>query len=152
MNVFSWMNDQFLRMVWLDDLVRAGITSLGLDPASRIGGSVQFFVYDVIKIFILLSVLIFAISYVQSHFPPERTRALLGGRTGLGANTLAALLGTLTPFCSCSSIPLFIGFVAAGIPLLAQGRVVDEAGVFKGMISRDSLLRAGFGSSHAREE
>jgi uncharacterized membrane protein YraQ (UPF0718 family) len=135
MNVFSWMNDQFLRMVWLDDLVRAGITSLGLDPASRIGGSVQFFVYDVIKIFILLSVLIFAISYVQSHFPPERTRAILGGRSGIGANILAALLGTLTPFCSCSSIPLFIGFTAAGLPLdvtfsfLISSPLVDLASV-----------------------
>ena len=108
MSVFGWLNDQLLRMTWLNDLVGAGVAAIGLDPASRIGGSVQFFVYDVIKIFILLSVLIFAISYVQSHFPPERTRAMLGGRSGLGANTLAALLGTLTPFCSCSSIPLFI--------------------------------------------
>jgi len=117
MTVFGWMNDQILRMVWLNDLVRQGVVEIGLDPATRLGGSVQFFVYDVIKIFILLSVLIFAISYVQSHFPPERTRAMLGGRSGLGANTLAALLGTLTPFCSCSSIPLFIGFTAAGLPL-----------------------------------
>lgn len=116
MSVFGWLNDQLLRMTWLNDLVGAGVAAIGLDPASRIGGSVQFFVYDVIKIFILLSVLIFAISYVQSHFPPERTRAMLGGRSGLGANTLAALLGTLTPFCSCSSIPLFIGFTAAGLP------------------------------------
>jgi uncharacterized protein len=111
------------------------VAAVGLDPASRIGGSVQFFVYDVIKIFILLSVLIFAISYVQSHFPPERTRAMLGGRSGLGANTLAALLGTLTPFCSCSSIPLFIGFTAAGLPLavtfsfLISSPLVDLASV-----------------------
>jgi uncharacterized membrane protein YraQ (UPF0718 family) len=135
MSVFGWLNDQLLRMTWLNDLVGAGVAAIGLDPASRIGGSVQFFVYDVIKIFILLSVLIFAISYVQSHFPPERTRAMLGGRSGLGANTLAALLGTLTPFCSCSSIPLFIGFTAAGLPLavtfsfLISSPLVDLASV-----------------------
>jgi uncharacterized membrane protein YraQ (UPF0718 family) len=117
MSVFGWMNDQVLRMVWLNDLVGKALAAIGLDPASRVGGSVQFFVYDVIKIFILLSVLIFLISYVQSFFPPERTRTMLGGRAGLGANTLAALLGTITPFCSCSSIPLFIGFTAAGLPL-----------------------------------
>ncbi len=98
--MFSWAKDQLLRMVWLNDLVGSGIATAGPDPASRLGGSVQFFVYDVIKIFILLSGLIFAISYVQSHFPPERTRALVGGRTGIGANSLAALLGTLTPFSS----------------------------------------------------
>lgn len=135
MSVFGWLNDQLLRMTWLNDLVGAGVAAIGLDPASRIGGSVQFFVYDVIKIFILLSVLIFAISYVQSHFPPERTRAMLGGRSGLGANTLAALPGTLTPFCSCSSIPLFIGFTAAGLPLavtfsfLISSPLVDLASV-----------------------
>lgn len=135
MSVFGWLNDQLLRMTWLNDLVGAAVAAIGLDPASRIGGSVQFFVYDVIKIFILLSVLIFAISYVQSHFPPERTRAILGGRSGLGANTLAALLGTLTPFCSCSSIPLFIGFTAAGLPLavtfsfLISSPLVDLASV-----------------------
>jgi uncharacterized protein len=135
MNPFGWMNDHLLRMVWLDDLVSRGVAAIGLDPASRLGGSVQFFVYDVIKIFLLLSVLIFVISWVQSHFPPERTRAMLGGRTGLGANTLAALLGTLTPFCSCSSIPLFIGFTAAGLPLsvtfsfLISSPLVDLASV-----------------------
>jgi uncharacterized protein len=135
MSVFGWMNDHLLRMVWLNDLVGQGVAAMGLDPASRLGGSVQFFVYDVIKIFILLSVLIFAISWVQSHFPPERTRAMLGGRSGLGATTLAALLGTLTPFCSCSSIPLFIGFTAAGLPLavtfafLISSPLVDLASV-----------------------
>lgn len=135
MSVFAWMNDQLLRMVWLDELVAQAVVAIGLDPASRLGGSVQFFVYDVIKIFILLSVLIFAVSYIQSHFPPERTRAMLGGRRGIGANTLAALLGTLTPFCSCSSIPLFIGFTAAGLPLsvtfsfLISSPLVDLASV-----------------------
>ncbi|MDP3340500.1 permease [Frigidibacter sp.] len=135
MTIFTWMNDQLLRMQWLSDLVAAGVQAVGLDPASRIGGSVQFFVYDVIKIFILLSVLIFVISYVQSYFPPERTRRILGGRSGLGANILGALLGTITPFCSCSSIPLFIGFTAAGLPLgvtfsfLISSPLVDMASV-----------------------
>ncbi|WP_101340046.1 permease [Cereibacter azotoformans] len=135
MSVFGWMNDQILRMDWLNDLVGEGVRAVGLDPASRLGGSIQFFLYDVIKIFALLSVLIFVISWVQSHFPPERTRAMLGGRSGLGANTMAALLGTFTPFCSCSSIPLFIGFTAAGLPLsvtfsfLISSPLVDLASV-----------------------
>ncbi|MBO4168774.1 permease [Luteovulum azotoformans] len=122
-------------MDWLNDLVGEGVRAVGLDPASRLGGSIQFFLYDVIKIFALLSVLIFVISWVQSHFPPERTRAMLGGRSGLDANTMAALLGTLTPFCSCSSIPLFIGFTAAGLPLsvtfsfLISSPLVDLASV-----------------------
>ena len=135
MNIFGWMNDQLLRMQWLSDLVTKGVSAVGLDPASRLGGSVQFFVFDVIKIFILLSVLIFAVSWVQSFFPPERTRRILGGRSGIGANTLAALLGTITPFCSCSSIPIFIGFTAAGLPLaitfsfLISSPLVDLASV-----------------------
>lgn len=135
MNIFGWLNDQLLRMQWLSDLVAAGVEGVGLDPASRVGGSIQFFVYDVIKIFILLSVLIFAISYVQSYFPPERTRRILGGRSGIGANIFGALLGTITPFCSCSSIPLFIGFTAAGLPLgvtfsfLISSPLVDMASV-----------------------
>lgn len=134
-NILAWMNDQLLRMQWLSDLVTSGVRAGGLDPASRIGGSVQFFVYDVIKIFILLSVLIFVISYVQSYYPPERTRRILGGRSGIGANALGALLGTITPFCSCSSIPLFIGFTAAGLPLgvtfsfLISSPLVDLASV-----------------------
>lgn len=135
MNIFGWLNDQLLRMQWLSDVVAAGVEGVGLDPASRVGGSIQFFVYDVIKIFILLSVLIFAISYVQSYFPPERTRRILGGRSGIGANILGALLGTITPFCSRSSIPLFIGFTAAGLPLgvtfsfLISSPLVDMASV-----------------------
>jgi uncharacterized membrane protein YraQ (UPF0718 family) len=135
MNIFGWLNDQLLRMQWLSDVVAAGVEGVGLDPASRVGGSIQFFVYDVIKIFILLSVLIFAISYVQSYFPPERTRRILGWRSGIGANILGALLGTITPFCSCSSIPLFIGFTAAGLPLgvtfsfLISSPLVDMASV-----------------------
>ena len=135
MSILGWLNDQVLRMQWLSDLVTAGVAAVGLDPTSRVGGSIQFFIYDVIKIFILLSVLIFAVSWIQSYFPPERTRRILGGRTGLWANTLAALLGTITPFCSCSSIPIFIGFTAAGLPLaitfsfLISSPLVDLASV-----------------------
>lgn len=117
MEILRWLNDQLLRMQWLADLVAWLLQSLGLDPASRIGGTVHFFIYDTIKIFLLLSVLIFAVSWIQSHFPPERTRRILGGMRGLKANTVGALLGTVTPFCSCSSIPLFIGFTSAGLPL-----------------------------------
>jgi uncharacterized protein len=114
---FGWLNDQLLRMEWLSDLVAYFLLATGLDVATPIGSSIHFFIYDVIKIFILLSVLIFVISWVQSYFPPERTRRILGGYSGIGANIVGALLGTLTPFCSCSSIPLFIGFTAAGLPL-----------------------------------
>lgn len=117
-HLFSWLNDQLLRMQWLHDLVRLLVEQVfGLDMASRFGASVHFFIYDVIKIFILLGVLIFSISWVQSHFPPERTRVILGRFSGIKANILGALLGTLTPFCSCSSIPLFIGFTGAGLPV-----------------------------------
>lgn len=135
-NLFSWMNEQLLRMQWLHDLVRLLVEQgLGLDMASRLGASVHFFIYDVIKIFILLGVLIFSISWVQSHFPPERTRALLGRFSGIRANIFGALLGTLTPFCSCSSIPLFIGFTGAGLPIgvtfsfLISSPLVDLASV-----------------------
>ena len=136
MEFFGWLNDQLLRMQWLSDLVTLLVRDgLGMDMSSRWGGSVHFFIYDVIKIFILLSVLIFAISYVQSYFPPERTRRILGQRRGMGANVTAALLGTITPFCSCSSIPLFIGFTSAGLPLavtfsfLISSPLVDLASV-----------------------
>lgn len=136
MEIFKWLNDQLLRMEWLSDLVRLLVENLlGLDMASRLGGSVHFFIYDVIKIFILLSVLIFGISWVQSHFPPERTRRILGGMRGLKANIMGALLGTLTPFCSCSSIPLFIGFTSSGLPIgvtfsfLISSPLVDLASV-----------------------
>lgn len=136
MELFVWINQQLLRMDWLSALVRWLLEAgLGLDTATRLGASIHFFIYDVIKIFILLGVLIFSISYVQSHFPPERTRALLGGLQGWRANLLAALLGTVTPFCSCSSIPLFIGFTSAGLPLgvtfsfLISSPLVDLASV-----------------------
>lgn len=104
-------------MHWLNDLIGRLLTLLGLDIEARIGGSILFFIYDVIKIVTLLCVLIFVISYIQSHFPPERSKKILGRFRGIGANLIAALLGTVTPFCSCSSIPLFIGFTSAGLPL-----------------------------------
>ncbi len=118
MFIFRWLNDQFLRMEWLSGLVKMLVENVfKLNTTERLGGSIHFFIYDVIKIFILLSVLIFIISYVQSFFPPERTRKILGRYKGLTANTFAALFGTITPFCSCSSIPLFIGFTNAGLPI-----------------------------------
>lgn len=112
-----FLQEQLLGMRWLNQLVGNLLQAIGIDLESRIGASLQFFIYDIIKIFILLSVLIFSISYIQSFFPPERTKKILGRFHGIGANTLAALLGTVTPFCSCSSIPLFIGFTSAGLPL-----------------------------------
>jgi uncharacterized membrane protein YraQ (UPF0718 family) len=118
MAIFQWLNEQLLRMDWLAWLVRALLEDgLGLNTASRVGASLHFFIYDVIKIFILLVVLIFSISWVQSYFPPERTRRILGDMRGFKAKLSGALLGTLTPFCSCSSIPLFIAFTRAGLPL-----------------------------------
>lgn len=112
-----FIQNQVLGMKWLNALIGNLLTSLGLDIDQKLGGSLQFFIYDVIKIFILLSVLIFIISYIQSHFPPERTKKILGRFKGISANVMGALLGTITPFCSCSSIPLFIGFTNAGLPL-----------------------------------
>ena len=114
---FLFIQNQILGMHWLNSLAGAIVTSAGLDLTSRLGGSLQFFIYDVIKIHILLSVLIFVISYIQSYFPPERTKKILGNFNGVCANTMGALLGTITPFCSCSSIPLFIGFTSAGLPV-----------------------------------
>ena len=113
----EFIQKQLLGMKWLSDLIARGLSALGLDVTGRIGGAVQFFLYDVIKIMVLLGFLILLISYIQSYFPPERTKRILGRFHGLGANILAALLGTVTPFCSCSSIPLFIGFTSAGLPL-----------------------------------
>ena len=112
----DFIQTQILGMKWLNDLIGTMLTSFGLDISTRVGASLQFFIYDVIKIFWLLSVLIFIISYIQSYFPPERTKKIIGRFHGIAANTLAALLGTVTPFCSCSSIPLFIGFTGAGLP------------------------------------
>lgn len=115
----SWLffQDQVLGMKWLNMLIGRLLTALNLDMNTRLGGSVQFFIYDVIKITVLLCILIFIISYIQSYFPPERSKKILGRFHGIGANIVSALLGTVTPFCSCSSIPLFIGFASAGLPL-----------------------------------
>ena len=116
-SIGQFIQNQILGMKWLNKMIGDGLNAVGLDTASRWGGSIQFFIYDVIKIMILLGVLIFMISYIQSYFPPERTKRILGRFHGIGANCVAALLGTVTPFCSCSSIPLFIGFTSAGLPL-----------------------------------
>ena len=117
MQRMEFIQDEVLRMTWLSYLLRLALEKLGLDVDSRIGGSLHFFLYDCIKITILLCVLIFFISYLQSFFPPERTKKILGHFRGLSANLVAALLGTVTPFCSCSSIPIFMGFTVAGLPL-----------------------------------
>ena len=115
--VWFFFQDQVLGMKWLHSLMGNLLSALGLDTASHIGGSIHFFLYDVIKVTALLVILIFVISYIQSYFPPERSKKILGRFHGLGANLMAALLGTVTPFCSCSSIPLFMGFTSAGLPL-----------------------------------
>ena len=115
--MWTLIQEQILGMKWLNALIGRGLNALGLDTATRWGGSVQFFLYDVIKITILLCLLIFVISYIQSFFPPERSKRILGRFHGLGANIIGALLGTVTPFCSCSSIPIFMGFTSAGLPL-----------------------------------
>lgn len=115
--MWDFIQHQVLGMNWLNEVIGRGLSLLGVDRASRWGGSIQFFLYDTLKITVLLCVLIFAISYVQSYFPPERSKKILGRFHGVGANIIGALLGTVTPFCSCSSIPLFIGFTSAGLPL-----------------------------------
>lgn len=115
--VWDFIQNQLLGMRWLNELIGRGLSNLGLDLTGRIGGSIHFFLYAVIKITVLLCFLIFLISYIQSYFPPERSKKILGRFHGIGANIIAALLGTVTPFCSCSSIPLFIGFSSAGLPL-----------------------------------
>ncbi len=118
MNIFDTFNNLFLKMTWLHDLVWLFVEkALKLDPTSHLGGTIHFFIYDIIKIFILLGVLIFIVSYIQSFFPPERTTKILQKYKGIKGNILGALLGTLTPFCSCSSIPIFIGFTRAGLPV-----------------------------------
>ena len=116
-NVWYFFQDEILGMKWLNRLIGSGLEAAGLDTGGKVGGSIQFFIYDVVKIMVLLGFLILMISYIQSYFPPERTKKILGRFKGIGANIIAALLGTVTPFCSCSSIPLFIGFTSAGLPL-----------------------------------
>ena len=117
MGIWDFLQNQVLGMKWLNESIGTFLSMLGLNVNSRWGGSVQFFLYDVLKITILLCLLIFMISYIQSYFPPERSKKILGRFHGIWANCVAALLGTVTPFCSCSSIPLFIGFTSAGLPL-----------------------------------
>lgn len=117
MTIGQFLQNEILKMQWLERLAEKAVALTGLDSSSRIGGSVTFFIYDVIKITIMLCFVILIISYIQSYFPPERSKQILGRFRGLGANTIGALLGTVTPFCSCSSIPLFIGFTSAGLPL-----------------------------------
>ena len=114
---WDFFQSEILGMAWLNRLIGSLLEAVGIDTSGRIGGGIQFFIYDMIKIMVLLGVLIFIISYIQSYFPPERTKRILGRFRGVGANIIAALLGTVTPFCSCSSIPLFIGFTSAGLPL-----------------------------------
>ncbi len=115
--MWQFIQNEILGMKWLNRFVCNMLDSIGIDTAGRVGGSIQFFIYDCIKIMLLLGVLIFIISYIQSYFPPERSKRILGRFHGIVANCIAALLGTVTPFCSCSSIPLFIGFTSAGLPL-----------------------------------
>ncbi len=115
--IWNFFQNEILGMAWLNRLIGSLLNACGLDTSEKIGGSIQFFIYDTVKIMVLLGVLILVISYIQSYFPPERTKKILGRFRGVGANCLAALLGTVTPFCSCSSIPLFMGFTGAGLPL-----------------------------------
>lgn len=115
--VWIFIQDEILGMHWLNNIVARLLNYFNIDTSSSLGGSINFFIYDVIKITILLCTLIFMISFIQSYFPPERSRRILGNFKGIIASIVAALLGTVTPFCSCSSIPLFIGFTSAGLPL-----------------------------------
>ncbi len=115
--IWEFFQNEILGMAWLNRIIGSVLNALGLDISGKIGGSINFFIYDMIKIMVLLGILIFIISYIQSYFPPERTKKILGRFHGITANIIAALLGTVTPFCSCSSIPLFMGFTSAGLPL-----------------------------------
>lgn len=115
--IWNFIEKQILGMKWLNTLIGYVLEKIGLNISGKLGSSIHFFIYDVIKITILLCILIYMISYIQSYFPPERSKKILGRSKGIGANCIAALLGTVTPFCSCSSIPLFIGFTSAGLPL-----------------------------------
>ena len=136
MSAWEFVEKELLGMQWLGRLISRLLTSLGVDVTGRLGGSIQFLLYDVIKIMVLLGMLILVISFVQSYFPPERTRRILGRFHGIGANCAAALLGTVTPFCSCSSIPLFMGFTSAGLPL----GVTFSFLIFSPMVDLGSLV------------
>lgn len=135
MSAWDFIQDQILGMQWLNELIGSLLTALGMDITTQLGSSVQFFIYDTIKILILLTILIYIISYIESYFPPERTKRILGKLGGLGGRVVGALLGTVTPFCSCSSIPIFIGFNKAGLPLgtsisfLISSPLVDIASI-----------------------
>lgn len=115
--IWEFIQNQLLGMQWLNILIGNALSAIGVDTSGKIGGSLHFFLYDTIKIVVLLCVLIFMISYIQSYFPPERSRKIMGRFRGIGANIVGAILGTITPFCSCSSIPIFMGFTSAGLPL-----------------------------------
>ena len=114
--IWTFIQDQILGMKWLKDVIGGALSKIGLDVSTKLGGGLQFFIYDVIKITVLLCTLIFAISYIQSFFPPERSKRIMGRFHGIGANIVGAVMGTVTPFCSCSSIPIFMGFTSAGLP------------------------------------
>ena len=122
----TFIQDQILGMKWLNALIGRSLSTLGLDISSRWGGSIQFFLYDVIKITILLCLLILIISYIQSFFPPERSKKILGRFHGVGANIIGALLGTVTPFCSCSSIPIFMGFKVVSVGKVLKAKEVTK--------------------------
>lgn len=144
-SIWQFIQNQILGMKWLNEVIGIGLSNLGIDTTSRWGGSIQFFVYNVIKIMVLLGVLIFIISYIQSYFPPERTKRILGRFHGIGANCIAALLGTVTPFCSCSSIPLFIGFTSCRFALGCNLLVSD-------FLSHGGLGKSGVAYEHLRLE
>lgn len=148
MAFLSFLQNEVLGMAWLNRLTGEALSAVGIDIASQWGSTAQFFIYDVLKITVLLCVLIFGISYIQSYFPPERSKRILGRFRGLGANFVSALLGTVTPFCSCSSIPLFIGFTSARLPIgvtFSFFNFISDGGSWKSCIvdehfRRDSCL------------
>ena len=144
--IWGFIQNQMLGMKWLNELIGKILTVVGLDVNSRLGGSIQFFIYDVLKITVLLCFLIYVISYIQSYFPPERSKKIMGKFKGVSANCIAALLGTVTPFCSCSSIPLFIGFTSAGLPLGVTSFLISSPMVDLGSLI---LLMSIFGTKVA---
>lgn len=115
--MWEFIQDQLFGMKWLNDIIGFLLSSFGVNTESAVVSAIRFFLYDVIKIVLLLCILVFVISFIQSYFPPERSKKIMGRFHGIGANIVGALLGTVTPFCSCSSIPIFMGFTSAGLPL-----------------------------------